>query len=196
MTTMSHDRQRANEHGTAIGNPRIEQSAILGADLLIRPEVPPRVLIVDDDPVFLRLMGRIAAKENLEVTFARSMEELRGIPDWDFDVAIVDYLLGPITGIDLVEYMETITESPPVVLVSHSRQVEGAAWPESVRDFVHKALGPYAVMDAAYEAFDIDRIYKKMRVGRGFMFGRNPKRQASKSVHNGPLIPRDRRRLK
>jgi CheY-like chemotaxis protein len=145
---------------------------VLGADLLIRPTVPPRVLIVDDDPVFQRLMARIAVKESLNITAVGSMEELDGIADWNFDVAIIDYLLGPVTGIDLVRYLENASTCPPVVLVSHTRKIETNVWPVSVRDFVHKALGPYAVLDAAYEVFEIDRITQKIHGG-------NRKRSAS-----------------
>jgi hypothetical protein len=71
-------------------------------------------------------------------------------------------MLGPITGLELARYFEHQTPGMTVVMISERRQIEATRWPNSVRDFVHKALGPYAILDAALEAHELVQIERRM----------------------------------
>ena len=64
----------------------------------------------------------------------------------------MDYHLGDVTGCQLTDQLEdTANERAPVILVSNSYQAKTDAWPENIREFVHKNLGPNAIIDATIE---------------------------------------------
>ncbi len=54
----------------------------------------PRILVVDDEPVFGKIIAEAARRSGMEVTVCKSVEELAKCKDWRFDVAILDYDLG------------------------------------------------------------------------------------------------------
>lgn len=130
--------------------------AALWADVHARTNVLPRILLVDDDPSFGKIMKRVAAKVGLlgpEITICRTLEEFAALTDWKFDIVIMDYDLGAVTGFELTTYIEHFTkEQVPVLLVSQTNQERSRTWPRSIRGFVHKELGPLAILDAAIEA--------------------------------------------
>jgi len=75
------------------------------ADKLSRADVDAkrRVLIVDDDRDFAESLHNYLLLEGYEVRMAFSAEQARqAIEDFDAQVAILDYRLGPTVGVDLV----------------------------------------------------------------------------------------------
>ena len=136
---------------------------ILSPEKLVQPKVPPRILVVDDDPTFVRIMRRAAEQKGAIVTCCQSIDEFAGLKKWDHDAVIMDYDLGAVTGFELTTYLEHFTkETIPVVLVSQSNRSDSSRWPSSIREFVHKGLGPFAILDAAFEAYDITCIHKQI----------------------------------
>jgi DNA-binding response OmpR family regulator len=114
----------------------------------------PNVLLVDDDAVFGRILSRVAEQSRTRLTCCRSLDEL-GEKDWhDFDAAIVDFDLGTATGLEVIRQMEKFG-SLPIILVSHGREVDIpiSLWPHSIKGFIHKSLGPFAIMEAAVAAY-------------------------------------------
>ena len=79
-----------------------------------------RVLVVDDDPLFLKLSRRALERLGVEVTLAGSIAEARGrlFNAW-FDVAILDYFLrGQECGCDLVPALRGRYPGVRVVVLS------------------------------------------------------------------------------
>ncbi len=65
--------------------------------------VKPRVLVVDDDRDFAESLRNFLVLEGYEVEMAFSAEQARSaIERFDAQVAILDYRLGPVVGLDLV----------------------------------------------------------------------------------------------
>jgi len=64
----------------------------------------PAILIIDDDPVFRRLMAVLFSQDGFNVTTAMDAESgLRLIEQIPFQVAVVDYRLPDLSGIDFFE---------------------------------------------------------------------------------------------
>lgn len=114
----------------------------------------PRVLLVDDDETFGKIMARIAQREGIPLTYFSSVKEFNRLSKLNFDVAIIDYDLGTITGLQLSEIIERYLQKIPVVLVSQYRHIDPKYWPRCVRNFVHKAVGPYQIFAALFDVHE------------------------------------------
>jgi CheY-like chemotaxis protein len=121
------------------------------SDFLVREDAPiPRILIVDDDPVFCRLMAAIGEKMGVQVEYRGSLKELyKALPKLKFDAAIVDYDLGCVTGVQLSRYLEKVSRGKPLILVSNYKDIPRGGWSNSVRAFVGKGSGEVAILRQA-----------------------------------------------
>lgn len=117
----------------------------------------PRILLVDDDPVFGKILTRLAEQSRVHLTYCRSLDELGEKAWWQFQAAIVDFDLGNSTGLELIAQLERILGPMPVILVSQGHLVDVAPnrWPASVKGFIDKALGHVAILEAAIAAHDL-----------------------------------------
>lgn len=115
----------------------------------------PVMLVVDDDPSFCHLMTRLGERENFKVIAYSSIRNVyRDLEFIDFDVAVIDYDLGPVTGAQFSNYVKRVKKNIPVLLVS-SGSMEGAV-SESDQVFAResKLSGPYKIFLSAIMAFD------------------------------------------
>jgi CheY-like chemotaxis protein len=121
-----------------------------------KPKAAPRVLVVDDDPLFGRILQAVAERQKIPLTFINSPREAyKKISDLDFDVAIFDYDMGKVTGIQLSRFFEHHGQHPaPVVLVSHYANIERSQWPSSIKDSVSKSIGAISILVQALKAYD------------------------------------------
>jgi len=130
---------------------------LISPDEVVVPKSLPRILLVDDDPTFGKIMKRSSQAKGIDIVTCSSVEEFSQLKNWDFDVIIMDYDLGAVTGFELTSYMEQYTEDDlPVILVSQTKQNDPKTWPTTIREFVHKSLGPFAILDAAFEAHEVN----------------------------------------
>ena len=68
----------------------------------------PRLLVADDEEMFLEYLSRRLRKSQYEVTTCLSGEEvLEKIKDYDFDVVILDVLMPGIDGIETLGEIDT-----------------------------------------------------------------------------------------
>ena len=158
-STSSNDSAHDNAYRDAIGSLRES----LKSNKIMQPTTMPRILVVDDDPTFGRIMQQVASKKGSAVTYCKSVDELSMLSSWDFDVIVMDYDLGSITGFEVTDYLEKSSSAEvPVILVSQTRLRGSQKWPQTIREFVHKGLGPFAILDAAFEAHEVNSIHQKM----------------------------------
>ncbi len=84
-----------------------------------------RILIVDDDPFFLRVMSRILEREHFAVETALGIEEAGSILESrGFDVIISDLRLPDGDGVHLVESLRQAGDMTPVVILTAYGEVD------------------------------------------------------------------------
>jgi DNA-binding NtrC family response regulator len=115
----------------------------------------PRILLVDDDPLFEAIMAHVAAREHISLTAVRSAKEIyRHLRELQFDVAILDYDLGRTTGFELATFLNSQGEKAPIIVVSAHVTIPKLRWPANVKDFFSKSVGPYPILGSAVRMFE------------------------------------------
>lgn len=109
----------------------------------------PRILLVDDDVTFGKIMKKMASKLDLPLHYVSSANELIHLPKDNFDVGIFDYDLGTITGVQLSDIVEKYIGKIPVLLVSSYGRIENRKWPGLVQGFIPKSQGFHAILAEA-----------------------------------------------
>lgn len=88
---------------------------------------PTKVLLIDDDSSYRLLVEKVAERyENLDLKSCGSLVELGSVCCLgQYDVIIVDYDLGMISGEDIAHYTKNLFgDSIPLVLISSSPRLE------------------------------------------------------------------------
>jgi DNA-binding response OmpR family regulator len=88
-------------------------------------ETPARILIVDDDPYFLRVLSRILTDEKFQVTTAsKAAEAEQTLREGSFDVVISDLRLPDGDGLSVLESLRRAGSSVPVVILTAYGEVD------------------------------------------------------------------------
>jgi len=100
-----------------------------------------KILIVDDDPIFLMLLHRTLIDEGYRVTkIQKSQSAISAVENRTFDVVVTDLMMPNIDGIELMERILGIYPELPVIVITGSGNIEKAA--EALKkgafDFVSK----------------------------------------------------------
>lgn len=134
--------ERANEEGRTID---------LKRGTLAEGDRAPKMVLIDDDPSYTAILARTAALEGIELDVFHSLSELGFVSLLrNYDVAIVDYDLGTLNGVEIAEYMSSLLDDMPMVLISASdRSEEAAHSPGCVRAFLNKSVGFYTILETA-----------------------------------------------
>lgn len=115
---------------------------------------PFKILIVDDDPVICHTLKTVAERKGfLVTTFSNVREAYREVPEMKFDLAIVDYDLGLVTGSQLSNFVEGHGKKPPVVLMSSSGPIDPSKWGHLVIGTLGKRGGPGEIIGGALQIF-------------------------------------------
>jgi len=155
------DAAEEQQHGGFYRNTGENYRDVIAPDRVMVPRTLPRVLLMDDDPTFGKMMLKAAKAKNVRMTYCKNLAEFRNLKSLDFDVFIVDYDLGEVNGSELTTYVEQYSkEEIPTILVSQTNQLNSSSWAATIREFVHKRVGPYAILDAAFEAHEVNQILK------------------------------------
>ena len=131
------------------------------------------LLIIDDDRSFGAVLVAHAVKKGFKPTYCTSLLDLGSFARIrEFDIAIVDYYLGSLRGDEIAEYVDTFFREIPVVIVSaesfKSEQI--AKWPQSVRRFVSKSVGPQAIVDATAKVLARERFLRSLEKRSGVVY--------------------------
>lgn len=103
-----------------------------------------RVLVVDDDEIDYRRVQRLLAAGlwgRYDCTRARNFNEAMTLAgEGGFDIALIDYLLGGKSGLDLVQALGGESSNVPLVLLTghSSRAIDAAALNAGVCDYLDK----------------------------------------------------------
>ena len=72
----------------------------------------------------------------------------------EYGVAILVYILGEITGIELAGVLKGILKKVPIVIASGTDRALSEKWPNSIKYFVSNTAGYEEVLRAAMKAAD------------------------------------------
>jgi CheY-like chemotaxis protein len=111
----------------------------------------PRIILIDDDPVYGAVISRWAAREGVALDVFHSLDDLGFVGLLaQYDVAIVDYDLGAINGRDVADYMMTLFGNKPMIMISGmDRSTELANCPACVKAFMNKSVGYEKILETA-----------------------------------------------
>ncbi len=111
----------------------------------------PRIVLIDDDPVYGAVIGRWAQLEGVELDVFHSLDDLGFVGLLSkYDVAIVDYDLGEINGKDVADYMTTLFGNKPMIMISGvDRSKEMMNCPSCVKAFMKKSAGYEKILNTA-----------------------------------------------
>ncbi|RYZ55942.1 MAG: response regulator [Proteobacteria bacterium] len=111
----------------------------------------PKMVLIDDDPSYTAIIARCAEREGIELDTFNSLSELGFVSLLrNYDVAIIDYDLGTLNGVEIAEYMSSLLDDMPMVLISASdRSDEISEAPCCVRAFINKSAGFNKILETA-----------------------------------------------
>ena len=110
-----------------------------------------RFVLIDDDPTFRAILLRAAHMHGVQVDVYESLEELGAVGLLSrYDVAIVDYDLGALNGLEIAEYLDILCTDTPMILVSaKDRRSNSRKWPQSIKQFIPKSMGYSYILEQA-----------------------------------------------
>jgi DNA-binding response OmpR family regulator len=112
---------------------------------------PKKILLLDDDPTYCKLVERFGAQRSIPVTACGDATEfLKTFQDIKPDVAIIDFHLDE--GLNGLEIARRIG-STPVLLISRKASwlLEKGSWGSNIKSFVHKKYGVPKLLDTALD---------------------------------------------
>ena len=112
---------------------------------------PRKILLLDDDPTYCKLVERYGARSRVPVTTCGDVSEfLKVFKELKPDVAIIDFHLDEgLNGLDIARHLG----STPVLLVSRKASwlLEKGSWGSNIKSFVHKKYGVPKLLDTALD---------------------------------------------
>ncbi|GEM_PF-5561659 len=104
-----------------------------------------KLLIIDDEEEMRSWLGRMLGKEGFELTFAKNGETgIRTFEEGDFDIVMVDMLLGDMDGIDLVRKFKNERPNVEIIMMSGYGTFSDVVnvMKAGAQDFIEKPVDP------------------------------------------------------
>jgi signal transduction histidine kinase/CheY-like chemotaxis protein len=126
----------------------------------------PLVLVVDDEPIILKLVKEILSPEGFQVeTAGNGKEALRAIQAQPFDVVLTDMIMPDMTGMELVQYLRLHHPDTPVIVFTGYANYEDAV--EAVRqgafDYLPKPVQSETLRHSLRQALDYQRLVRAQK---------------------------------
>jgi len=126
----------------------------------------PRVLVVDDDKLILRVLQEFLTQKGFEPTLATNGEEAERIfsPE-EFDVVLTDMMMPKVNGIELLERIKEKDPEAPVIMITASGEIKTAveAMKKGAYDYLTKPINFDALYHATQRAAEKYALVKKNR---------------------------------
>ena len=122
-----------------------------------------KILIVDDDPIFLVLLYRTLLDEGYQVIKAnKSLEAISAVENNSFDLAITDLIMPDIDGIELAKKILEIDPKLPIIIITGSGHFEKAAEAMKIGayDFIAKPFELKEICTSIKRALDYKELEK------------------------------------
>jgi DNA-binding NtrC family response regulator len=125
-----------------------------------------KVLLVDDEVNTLKVLSAILARNGYEVDTAASAEEaIARVATLDPDVAVVDYRLPEMSGLDFLDAVKRGGRALPVVMLTAYGTIEKAveAMKRGAFMYVSKPVNPDQLLSVVREAVEKHRLVRENR---------------------------------
>lgn len=106
----------------------------------------PSVVVVDDEPQFVRLLGQLLLKDFRVVTFINSADALEHLNNEEADILLTDLIMPGMDGLELIAAARRARPGLRTVLISGARPV----WPTPPPDvdaFLPKPVTAHELVD-------------------------------------------------
>ncbi len=103
-----------------------------------------RLLYIDDDPAFGRLVERALTRQGMTVTYAEGGDAgLAQLADATFDIIALDHFMPGKEGLDVLAEIRAMAEAPPVIYVTGADEgrIAVAALKNGAADYIVKDVG-------------------------------------------------------
>lgn len=102
-----------------------EQEAKSGPESTVAEEIPGRILIIDDDPHFLRVLQRILSGEKFTVTATSNPCDAVGfLRSNSFDLVICDLRMPDCDGLNVLQAIRSGGNEVPVIILTAYGEVD------------------------------------------------------------------------
>lgn len=132
---------------------------------------PPHILLIDDDPAVLGLVGEALAHFGMKVhPFADGGRALRLLEDPDspqFDLVITDISMDGMDGFDVITRVKSVKPGLPVILMTGQASLDFAirAVRTGASNLFQKPLSIRDLVNSAFHLVDLHREMRKAAVG-------------------------------
>ncbi len=116
----------------------------------------PRIFVVDDDPIFCKLIERVGKQTGYQLKAFESLANLGNTDLTGFDVGVVDFDLGCVDGIEMASYLRKELGNVPIIYVSSTdrRRELNSRLGEQKATFVSKQDGPNKILEICRKSFN------------------------------------------
>lgn len=146
-----------------------------------------RILIVEDDITFSRLLEGFLKKHQHQVTCVSKIKEgAKALEEQEFDVLLLDYRLPDGTGIDLLTTTHSLYPTMPVIIMTSFHDIRTAvkAMRTGAFDYITKPVNPEELLMVLREALTTPQQQQEKVSGKpisGFVEGKS---DAAQQIHN------------
>lgn len=116
-----------------------------------------RIIVVDDEPLFLRLIANILGKNGFEVSTATGGEKaLEILAERRHDIVVTDYLMSPMDGMQLLRMVTAKYANLPVIMISGYGTMDNKAQAlrDGAFDYLNKPVGVNDLLACIQRALD------------------------------------------
>ena len=114
-----------------------------------------KILLIDDDMLYGKIMKTMALKEGIELDYCRDLKHLRSMSNLKPDVILLDYWLGHANGVMLAKLDPFFKQGIPILLISENRLLKKNNrknnWPDNIKRFLVKSDGMGEILATAMQ---------------------------------------------
>lgn len=131
----------------------------------IQTETAPiaSIVLIDDCPDFRRIMTGYAQKYNINLKSYASLAEMYTFAHLkNFDLALIDFHLESLCGLEIANYVDIFFDDLPVVIISGDSLQENEEWPRCIKGFIEKKWGPNIMFQRTLEILERCKLYRML----------------------------------
>ncbi len=132
---------------------------------IIEPGSGPRILLVDDDPKFQKLLRRVLEKHGFEVTVCSDGIEAKEIIDESAaELVISDYKMPNMDGVELLKALRQDGRDIPFILITAFGSIDStmAAIKLGTVEYLTKPFDPAEIVLAAHKALNMGHVNREL----------------------------------